>query len=112
MSAPHCQPNGRGHRMWGQGGDSRPLQVHGVFPGRFCHDFDLFSSRASTSAGIELMRNEILVLGNSVAWDSNFVIGHAVMEDALDTAAVDRALTMADTALGYAAGTTQTDHLA
>jgi len=57
-------------------------------------------------------RNEILVLGNSVAWESNFVIGHAVMEDALDTAAVDRAPTIADAALGSAVGTTQTDRLA
>jgi len=78
---------------------------------RICHDFDLFSSRASTSAGIELMRNEILVLGNSAAWYSHFAIGHAVMGDALDAAAVDRALTMADTALGDAVGTTQTDRL-
>ena len=79
---------------------------------RICHDFDLFSSRASTSAGIELMRNEILVLGNSAAWNSHFAIGHAVMRDALDAAAVDRALTMADMALGDAAGTTQIDRLA
>ena len=79
---------------------------------RICRDFDLFSRRASTSAGIELMRNEILVLGNSPAWDSNFAIGHAVMGDALDASAVDRALKMADTALGSAVGTTPTDRLA
>lgn len=57
-----------------------------------CKEFDLYSTRASTSAGIELLRNEILVLGNAPGWDSTFRIGHDVMEDALDAEALDRAL--------------------
>lgn len=57
-----------------------------------CRDWSLYSTRASTSAGIELLRNEVLVLGNAPGWDPEYRIGHAVMEDALDTAAVDRAL--------------------
>ena len=57
-----------------------------------CKQFNLDSTRASTSAGIELLRNEILVLGNAVDWDSTYRIGHDVMEDALDAEAVDRAL--------------------
>jgi len=57
-----------------------------------CSDWSLYSTRASTSAGIELLRNEILVLGNAPGWDPEYRIGHAVMQDALDTAAVDRAL--------------------
>jgi cyanuric acid amidohydrolase len=57
-----------------------------------CNDYGLFSSRASTSAGIELMRSEIMVLGNSSAWSSDYVIGHAVMRDAIDVEAADRAL--------------------
>ncbi|GAA5138417.1 ring-opening amidohydrolase [Alloalcanivorax gelatiniphagus] len=56
-----------------------------------CHDFDLWSGRASTSAGIELMRNEILVLGNAPGWDPALRIGHDVMADALDGEALDRA---------------------
>jgi cyanuric acid amidohydrolase len=55
-------------------------------------DWDLFSAVASTSAGIELMHNVVIVLGNSDASASRFVIGHAVMRDAIDAAAVIDAL--------------------
>jgi cyanuric acid amidohydrolase len=54
--------------------------------------FDLFSSVASTSAGIELMHNVVIVLGNSASSASPFEIGHAVMCDAIDSAAVIDAL--------------------
>jgi cyanuric acid amidohydrolase len=53
---------------------------------------DLYSSVASTSAGIELMHNVVIVLGNSAASASEFEIGHAVMRDAIDSAAVIEAL--------------------
>jgi cyanuric acid amidohydrolase len=53
---------------------------------------DLFSSVASTSAGIELMHNVVIVLGNSASSASDFEIGHAVMRDAIDSAAVIDAL--------------------
>ena len=49
-----------------------------------CRDWSLFSSRASTSAGIELMENQIMVLGNSTRWGGDLAIGHGVMADALD----------------------------
>src|SRR5438552_2161517 len=55
-------------------------------------DWGLFSSVASTSAGIELMHNVVIVLGNSNASASPFVIGHGVMRDAIDAAAVTEAL--------------------
>ena len=55
-------------------------------------DWSLFSSVASTSAGIELMHNVVIVLGNSNASASPFVIGHGVMRDAIDAAAVIAAL--------------------
>ncbi len=55
-------------------------------------DWGLFSSVASTSAGIELMHNVVIVLGNSNVSASPFVIGHAVMRDAIDAAAVIAAL--------------------
>jgi cyanuric acid amidohydrolase len=55
-------------------------------------DWELFSSVASTSAGIELMHNVVIVLGNSNASASPFVIGHSVMRDAIDSAAVMAAL--------------------
>ncbi|MCK1421003.1 ring-opening amidohydrolase [Bradyrhizobium sp. 180] len=53
---------------------------------------DLFSSVASTSAGIELMHNVVIVLGNSLSSASAFEIGHAVMTDAIDAPAVVSAL--------------------
>jgi len=54
--------------------------------------WDLFSSVASSSAGIELMHNVVVVMGNSVASSSDLVIAHAVMRDAIDAAAVRAAL--------------------
>jgi cyanuric acid amidohydrolase len=60
--------------------------------GRILKDWNLFSSVASTSAGIELMHNVVIVLGNSNSSASPFVIGHGVMRDAIDAAAVIEAL--------------------
>ncbi|MBD1913371.1 MULTISPECIES: ring-opening amidohydrolase [unclassified Leptolyngbya] len=57
-----------------------------------CHNYQLYSSVASTSAGVELRNCEILVLGNSPASHSDYVIGHSVMTHALDTAAVKQAI--------------------
>src|SRR5260370_20198090 len=54
--------------------------------------WNLFSSVASTSAGIELMHNVVIVLGNSNSSASPFVIGHGVMRDSIDSAAVIAAL--------------------
>ncbi|MBW7973418.1 ring-opening amidohydrolase [Bradyrhizobium sp. BR 10289] len=54
--------------------------------------YDLFSKVASTSSGIELMHNVVIVLGNSASSASEFEIGHAVMDDAIDAAAVTSAL--------------------
>jgi cyanuric acid amidohydrolase len=55
--------------------------------------YDLFSKVASTSSGIELMHNVVIVLGNSEGSASDFEIAHAVMKDAIDAAAVTEALT-------------------
>jgi cyanuric acid amidohydrolase len=52
------------------------------------HNLDLWSSLASASAGIELMHNEVIVLGNSAAWAGDHVIAHGVMRDAIDLPAV------------------------
>ena len=57
-----------------------------------CRNYGLWSGRASASAGIELMRGEIVVLGNSGDWAGDLVIGHDVMADAIDFPAVKRAL--------------------
>jgi cyanuric acid amidohydrolase len=54
--------------------------------------YELFSSVASTSAGIELMHNVVIVMGNSSNAASPLVIGHAVMRDSIDYSAVVDAL--------------------
>ncbi len=51
-------------------------------------DWSLYSTVASASAGIELMRSVVIVLGNSTAATSRFIIGHAVMQDAIDLGGV------------------------
>lgn len=61
---------------------------------------DLFSERASASAGIELMRNEVIVLGNARGWSGPHAIAHRVMRDGIDFFAIQGAL--AD--LGFAGG--------
>jgi len=55
-------------------------------------DFSRWSGRASCSAGIELLNNEIVVLGMSKAWSGALAIDHAVMTDALDVEPVRAAL--------------------
>lgn len=51
-------------------------------------DMSLYSARASTSAGIELMGHEILVLGMSDRWEGPLAVGHALMRDAIDSDSV------------------------
>ncbi|MEW6697578.1 MAG: ring-opening amidohydrolase [Bacillota bacterium] len=57
-----------------------------------CHDWDLYSGVASTSAGVELLKDEIILVGNSSQSASDLVIGHSVMKDALDVDAVRNAM--------------------
>lgn len=52
---------------------------------------DLYSSRASASAGIELMRNEVIVLGNAPGWSGRLRIAHRVMRDGIDQSAIQEA---------------------
>jgi cyanuric acid amidohydrolase len=54
--------------------------------------WDLWSGRASSSAGIELLGHEIIVLGMSPSWSGPLAIDHAVMEDAIDIEPVRAAL--------------------
>ncbi|MBR0851419.1 ring-opening amidohydrolase [Bradyrhizobium diazoefficiens] len=66
--------------------------------------YELFSKVASTSAGIELMHNVVIVLGNSASSVSEFEIAHAVMSDAIDAAAVTEALNSVGLGLAPQAG--------
>ncbi len=56
------------------------------------HDWTLCSSVASTSAGIEIEHNVVIVMGMSTQACSELVIAHEVMADAIDAAAVRRAI--------------------
>ncbi|MBL6454089.1 ring-opening amidohydrolase [Belnapia sp. T6] len=55
-------------------------------------DWSLHSGVASASAGVELERCEVIVLGNSTDWDGDLAIAHDVMGDTIDLPAVHRAL--------------------
>jgi len=57
-----------------------------------CEDWNLYSEVASTSSGVEVMNCEIILMGNASSSISDLVIGHSVMKDALDSAAVIDAL--------------------
>ncbi len=73
------------------------LALGEVMPEQLCdaiigHDSTIWSGRASTSAGIELLDNEIVVLGMSTAWSGPLVVDHAVMVDNIDIEPVRDAL--------------------
>ncbi len=55
-------------------------------------DPTLWSGRASTSAGVELMDHEIVVLGMSAGWAGPLAVDHAVMADNIDIEPVRAAL--------------------
>ncbi|KQP50872.1 ring-opening amidohydrolase [Methylobacterium sp. Leaf108] len=65
-----------------------------------CSSRDLWSGRASASAGIELMRNEVIVLGQAKGWSGPCRIAHRVMRDAIDLFAIQEVLSD----LGFATG--------
>ena len=56
---------------------------------------DLFTRVASTSAGGELTKCEVLLFGNSPAASGDFRIGHAVLRDVIDADGVREALASA-----------------
>ena len=55
-------------------------------------NWDLWSGRASASAGIELLNHEIVVLGMSASWSGPLIVDHAVMADGIDIEPVRAAL--------------------
>jgi cyanuric acid amidohydrolase len=54
--------------------------------------WELWSSRTGSSAGIELLGHEIIVLGMSPEWSGSLAVDHAVMTDAIDVEPVRAAL--------------------
>jgi cyanuric acid amidohydrolase len=70
-------------------GEIDPARITAEAVGR---DWSLYSAVASTSAGVELQRNEIVVLGNAPGWTGDLHMAHDVMADAIDIEAPRRAL--------------------
>jgi cyanuric acid amidohydrolase len=62
-------------------------------------DWQLYSGRASCSAGIELLGHEIVLIGMSKDWSGPLIVDHAVMADAIDIEPVRAAMQR----LGFAA---------
>lgn len=63
-----------------------------ITPDMIARDMEVFSSVASTSAGGELTKCEVLLFGNAPGATSAFRIGHGVLKDAIDVAGVKDAL--------------------
>lgn len=63
-----------------------------IRPERIGADTSIWSGRASTSSGIELLNHEIVVLGMSADWNGPLAIDHAVMENGIDVEPVRAAL--------------------
>lgn len=63
-------------------------------------DFDLYSTCASVSSGVEVLFNEVIVLGMSARWSGPLRIAHRAMQDAIDLSSVRDVFTD----LGFATG--------
>ena len=63
-----------------------------IEPEDVCVRGDLYSEMISCSAGVELMRSEVVVLGNSADSASPYRIGRAILENLIDAEGVRRAL--------------------
>lgn len=58
-------------------------------------DYSLYSGVASTSAGVELLNCEIILMGNAKGSKSKYRIGHSVMQDAIDLNSIIEAMNSA-----------------
>ncbi len=74
------------------------IDADAVAAERIVVDRSLWSANASTSAGIELLNHEIVVLGMSAGWSGPLAIESAVMADGLDIEPVRAALARLDLA--------------
>jgi cyanuric acid amidohydrolase len=64
---------------------------------------------ASASAGVELLNNEVIVMGNSADVAGDLCVGHSVMRDAIDAEAVRQALQSAGLTLDGHGGLVPSD---
>jgi len=79
---------GRGASALGIGKALGEIPINAALEDAVLRDFRVYSSVASTSAGVEVRTNEIVVVGLSRAWSGPLTIAHRAMEDALDLASV------------------------
>jgi cyanuric acid amidohydrolase len=75
------------------------LKADAIEEAQIGDDWQLFSGRASCSAGIEVLGHEIVVIGMSKDWSGPLTVDHAVMADAIDIEPVRAAMQR----LGFAA---------
>jgi len=82
----------RGAAALGVGVALGELDLASIDDSTIGRDMSRWSSRASTSAGVELANHEIVVLGMSHSWNGPLSVDHAVMSDAIDVKPVRAAL--------------------
>lgn len=70
----------------------REIEIAKLSDAAVGNDWNLYSRRASCSAGVELLGHEIVVFGMSPKWSGPLAIDHAVMQDAIDIEPVRAAL--------------------
>jgi cyanuric acid amidohydrolase len=75
---------GRGASALGIGKALGEIPANVALEDAVLSDFRIYSSVASASAGVEVRKNEIVVVGLSRAWSGALTIAHRAMKDALD----------------------------
>ena len=63
-----------------------------IEPASICTDPDLYTTRGGSSSGIELMRCQVLLVGNAEGARSAFISGHQALTDLIDADGVRAAL--------------------
>jgi cyanuric acid amidohydrolase len=89
----------RGASALGVGLALGELKDEDVKENSILNDWSLYSNIASTSAGVELLNCEIILLGNSTKSRSKYKIGHSVMKNSIDLSAVIEAMNVAGLAV-------------
>lgn len=77
----------------------------------FLKNFDQYSTCASISSGVEVLCNEVIVMGMSEAWSGPLRIAHRAMEDAIDITSVREVFSDLGFAPGAQVGPEERDRL-
>ncbi|NTJ43820.1 ring-opening amidohydrolase [Agrobacterium larrymoorei] len=68
------------------------ISIEAIGEEDICQNLNLYSSRASTSAGVELTDHEIVVIGTAEGWSGPLAVDHAVMRDCIDISGIKQAM--------------------